>query len=90
MIAALKERGARRARLIAKVAGAAQMFQYERRTEEQTVGARNLKATLEALEDLNISVAASDTGGSYGRTLVVDAATGKIHIRAVRVEEKEI
>ena len=49
MVEALVRRGAVPRRLIAKVAGAAQMFQYERRTESETVGARNLKATLDAL-----------------------------------------
>ena len=88
MLQALKARGARPERIIAKVAGAAQMFRYEHKTDEETVGARNLKATLQALERLGLTVAASDTGGSHGRTLVVEAGTGRILIRAVRVEEK--
>ena len=87
MVAALRKEGASRSRLVAKVAGAAEMFQYERRTEGEGIGARNLRATLETLERLGIQVAGRDTGGSYGRTVFVDGATGRMAIRAVRIDE---
>ena len=88
MVEELRGCGAADERLLAKVAGAAQMFQYEHKSEAEGIGARNLRATLEALERLQIEVAGSDTGGSYGRTVVVDAATGRMEIRAVRIEHR--
>jgi chemotaxis protein CheD len=75
-------------RLVAKLVGAAQMFQFEGTVEPRRVGARNLQATLAILEQFRIPVISQDTGGSYGRTLIVDAATGRMRVRAVRLEEK--
>jgi chemotaxis protein CheD len=88
MVAALRRRGAVPSRLVAKVTGAAQMFQYERRGEAEGIGARNLQVTLEALARLRIPIRGSDTGGSHGRTIAVDAGTGRMEVRAVRVEER--
>lgn len=88
LLEALRARGGHPRRLIAKVAGGAQMFQYERIPQEEAVGARNLRAALAALERAGLPVAARDTGGSHGRTLIVDAASGRIEVRAVLVEPK--
>ena len=88
MILALEERGAVARCLLAKVVGAAQMFRYERRGEEEGIGARNLQATLASLEELRIRIVGQDTGGSYGRTVIADAGTGRMEIRAVRIEER--
>lgn len=88
MVEALRDRGGDPARLLAKVAGAAQMFQYERASEREGVGARNLQATREALEGLGIPIVGEDTGGSYGRTVTVEGGSGRMEVRAVRVEER--
>ena len=52
------------------------------------IGARNLQATLASLEELRIRIVGQDTGGSYGRTVIADAGTGRMEIRAVRIEER--
>jgi len=88
MVAALAGRGGQVRQLVAKLAGAAQMFQFERVPEEEGIGARNLRAALSTLERLGIPVAARDVGGAYGRTIVVEGATGRMEVRAVRVEER--
>jgi chemotaxis protein CheD len=88
MLDQLVERGAHREGLVAKIAGGAEMFQYERPARHESVGDRNVAATLEVLQRLAIPIAARDTGGTHGRTLQVDAGTGRMVIRALRVEVK--
>ena len=87
MIEALGRSGGVAKRLVAKLVGAAQMFQFEKTVEPRRVGARNLEATLAMLEQFSIPVAGQDTGGSYGRTVIVEAASGRMRVRAVRLEE---
>lgn len=88
LVEALRGRGARASRLVAKVAGAAQMFRYEGGENGEGIGARNLETALCVLRELRIRLLGQDTGGSYGRTLLVDAATGRMEIRAVRIEQR--
>jgi chemotaxis protein CheD len=88
MVEALAARGGHARRLVAKLAGAAQMFQFERVPEEEAIGARNLRAVLDTLERFGIPVAGRDVGGAYGRTIVVEGATGRMEVRAIRVEER--
>lgn len=88
MVKAMDRRGGDPSRLLAKVAGGSQMFQYERAAEQDPVGTRNLQAALRILERLGIPVTARDTGGSYGRTVTVDGASGRMEVRAVWVEQK--
>jgi chemotaxis protein CheD len=88
MVEMLCARGAERARLVAKVAGGAQMFQYERSAEPRSVGSRNLEAALHVLKQLAIPVVARDIGGAHGRTVVVDAGSGRMEVKALRLSVK--
>ena len=47
-----------------------------------------LEAALTALQRLAIRVDAEDTGGIHGRTLLVDAGSGRMEVRALRVTVK--
>jgi len=88
MLEALCARGARRTHVVAKVAGGAQMFHYEGAPDPRSVGNRNLEATLSVLQQLGIRVAARDTGGAHGRTILVDAESGRMEVRALRITVK--
>ncbi|MGD8375914.1 MAG: chemotaxis protein CheD [Acidobacteriota bacterium] len=88
LVEALRHRGAQPSRLVAKLAGAAQMFRYEAGNDDDGIGARNLETAVRVLRELQIRLLGQDTGGSYGRTILVDAATGRMEIRAVRIEER--
>ena len=88
MLEALCAHGARRRRVVAKVAGGAQMFQYERPQDPRSVGNRNLEAALTALQQQGIRVDARDTGGTHGRTVLVEACSGRMEVRALRVTVK--
>ena len=83
-------KGAARDRLVAKIAGGAQMFAFQNTNANMRVGDRNVAATLKTLKELNIRVLAQDTGDSYGRTDILYPETGDFVIRAVGKPEKVI
>lgn len=79
---AMQRQGALLSRLVAKVAGGAQLFL----SGEQAgldVGRRNAEAVLAALSRLGIPVVARDLGGHRGRTMKLYAETGAVEIRAM-------
>lgn len=82
--------GASRSRLVAKVAGGSQMFQFANATDIMRVGQRNADAVKKVLAELNIRVIAEDTGGNYGRTVQIDLDTGVYKIKTIDKGEKEI
>jgi len=83
-------KGASRQRLVAKIAGGAQMFAFQSANNSMRVGDRNVAASLQKLKELNIKVLAQDTGDSYGRTVIFYPETGDYVIRAVGKPEKVI
>lgn len=82
--------GANRARLVAKIAGGAQMFAFQNATDIMKVGARNAEAAKKILKDLNIKIIAEDTGGTYGRTVSIDLNNGVYKVKTIDKGEKEI
>lgn len=84
-------KGANRTRLVAKIAGGAQMFSFQGGNSEATrVGERNVEATKKKLAELKIPILASDTGLNYGRTVIFYPETGDFVIKAVGKPEKTI
>ena len=82
--------GAMRSRLVAKIAGGAQMFAFQNHNSLGRVGERNVEAVLSKLNSLKIPILANDTGENYGRTVVFYPETGDFVIRAVGKPEKVI
>lgn len=72
---ALIERGAGRARLRAKVAGGARMFQQVVSGSPGDVGSMNSTAVKELLARAGIPIVAEDLGGNRGRKIHFDPAT---------------
>ena len=90
LVRLIVEKGAARTRLVAKIAGGAQMFALQTTSNTMRVGDRNVEATLKKLKELNINILARDTGNSYGRTVIFYPETGDYVIRAVGKPEKII
>ena len=82
--------GASRSRLVAKIAGGAQMFAFANATDVMRVGSRNAESVKKLLRDLGIRVIAEDTGGNYGRTVQIDLETGVYKVKTIDKGEKEI
>ena len=83
-------RGGNRGRLVAKIAGGAQMFSFGSKSTMIRVGERNVEATKRKLAQLRIPILAQDTGANYGRTVIFYPETGDFVIRAVGKPEKII
>lgn len=90
LVRQMEKLGASRARMVAKIAGGATMFQAMSKNNLMNVGERNAAASKAVLKQLNIPLLASDTGANYGRTVTFFPETGDFHIRAVGRNETVI
>jgi len=84
------EIGAKRERLLAKMAGGAQMFTFAGQTDSLRIGPRNVESCTFLLKELGIPIIGQDTGGGYGRTIEFDSNNGILSIRSVQHGIKEI
>lgn len=82
--------GAVKPRIIAKIAGGAQMFKFANATDIMRVGERNAEATIKTLNGLGIRIVASDTGGNYGRTVELKLDNGIYKIKTIDKGQKEL
>ncbi|MCR4705180.1 MAG: chemotaxis protein CheD [Lachnospiraceae bacterium] len=82
--------GAQRTRLVAKIAGGAQMFAFQNKSDMVQVGARNVEAVKKKLGEMKIRILAEDTGKDFGRTVIFYPETGDYIIRAVGKPERTI
>ena len=82
--------GASRSRLVAKIAGGAQMFAFSNATDIMRVGSRNAETCKLILRKNGIRVIAEDTGGNYGRTVSIDLSTGSYKVKTIDRGEKLI
>ncbi len=84
------KKGAKKERLVAKIAGGAQMFSVNKSSPMLRVGERNVEAVKKKLKELGIRLIAEDTGDSYGRTVIFYPETGEYLIRAIGKDPKTI
>lgn len=75
--------GANKNRLIAKIAGGAQMFAFSSNNDMLRIGERNVEASKAKLASLGIRIIAEDTGLNYGRTIEFYAGTGELYVKSV-------
>lgn len=90
LVKEIVRKGGNRSRLVAKIAGGAQMFSFGSKSTMIRVGERNVQASKKKLSELRIPLLAEDTGKTYGRTVVFYPKTGDFIIRAVGMPEKVI
>ena len=90
LVRLMEAEGAKRSRMVAKIAGGAQMFAFQNKSELVRVGDRNVEASKKKLKELGIPILSEDTGDSYGRTVIFYPETGDYVIRAVGKPERTI
>ena len=66
------------------------MFSFSDNNPSLEIGARNAEAVRETLRKLNIPILAEDLGGKSGRTMSIEAYTGKVYIKTVGKDTKEL
>lgn len=82
--------GAKKDRIVAKLAGGAQMFSFSQSSDLMRVGARNVSAAQAILEKMGIPIIASDTGENYGRTIELYTEDGRLVIKTIGHGIKQI
>ena len=82
--------GAVKSRIVAKIAGGAQMFVFANASDIMRVGERNAEAVRIILRNLDIKVIADDTGGNYGRTVELKLDSGIFRVNTIDNGEKEL
>lgn len=90
LVKAIVAKGGSRSRLVAKIAGGAQMFAFGGKSDMIRVGERNALASKKKLSEMKIPLLAEDTGKDYGRTVIFYPKSGEFVIRSVGKPEKVI
>lgn len=82
--------GANKRMITAKIGGGASMFNFSDKNLILDIGSRNVKSVKEVLARLSIPIRGEDTGGNQGRTMVLEAETGRTYIKMVSREIREL
>lgn len=82
--------GAVKTRMVAKIIGGAQMFNYDGIVDSMRIGDRNIEATKKCLSELGIPIIAEDVGGYHGRTIIASSTTGMVTIKVIAGPVTEI
>ena len=70
----------------AKLVGGSEMFKFS----TEAIGPRNVEAARRALADHGVTVAASDVGGDYGRSVRLRGSSGELVVRSAKHGERTI
>jgi chemotaxis protein CheD len=90
LLSALERAGAHKYRLQCKIAGGAAVLALGGGGSLPKIGDRNVEAVKAALAKANVRVLAAETGGNQGRTVRLEAPTGRVLVRTVRGSEIEL
>lgn len=90
LISDMEKLGANKKRLVAKIAGGAQMFSFGSGNDLMRIGERNAIATRDKLKQLGIPLLGEDCGKNYGRTIEFYSESGDLHIKTIGKELKII
>lgn len=86
----MERKGAQASRLLAKIAGGAQMFKFSGESDIMKIGERNGIAVRENLQLYKVRLLSSDTGGNYGRTIIFNPETGDLLVKTIGHGERII
>jgi chemotaxis protein CheD len=82
--------GADRNRLVVRMAGGANMLVAPGFSQNLNIGARNVEAAYAALQALRLKLSGQDVGGNIGRTVRFYVANGRMTIRTIGNQEREV
>lgn len=90
LVSQMVKRGANKSKIVAKLAGGAQMFAFGSNNNLVRIGEQNVEACKKKLKELGIPILSQDTGLNYGRTVVFYPENGDYVIKSVNKEVKTI
>lgn len=85
MINQMSQKGASKAKIVAKLVGGATMFEG---FERHAIGKRNVARAREELNKLDIPIIAEDVFGNWGRSISFNLVNGEVKVRSYRHGEK--
>jgi chemotaxis protein CheD len=88
MLKQMKRMGARLGQLEGMIFGGADMFADILNKNVLAIGERNIAAALEQLNSNRIPLVAEETGGSVGRTVILNTQDGSVMVRSAKDEER--
>lgn len=86
LINEMAKQGALKNRLVAKIAGGAQMFKVDKasgKDDLMNIGKRNVESVKKTLNANGIKIIAEDTGLNYGRTVEFSAENGIMTVKSL-------
>jgi len=83
LIRVMVENGAKEKELRAKIAGGATMFNFADSKVNMDIGARNSIAVKAILKARKIPIDSEEIGGTKGRTITFDTATGDLYVKII-------
>lgn len=90
LIEQMSKLGANPHRLVAKIAGGSQMFNFPGSSNLIRIGERNVQTVKSILEASKIKILAEDTGGNYGRTIEFYTNNGHLLVKTIHKGVKVI
>ena len=86
----VSKRGAVKSRLEIKMAGGAHMFRLVGTDDSLNIGKRNIARVRELLAREQVGIRGSDVGGNSGRTLWLYVESGRVAVRMVGQQVREL
>ncbi|WP_416839392.1 chemotaxis protein CheD [Haloferax sp. DFSO52] len=90
LLSAMQAAGANPNRVVAKLAGGSNMFDFTSATDGTSIGERNVDSARETLDRLGIDVVAADVGGEHGRSLEFDSENGDLRVRSAHTGDQTL
>ncbi len=90
MLEQVERLGAKRSRLICRMAGGAQMLTAPGFNNVFNIGDQNAEQARKALKKERVRLRAEETGGHAGRTVKLHIANGRVTMRTMGQEEKDL
>ncbi|MBN1537692.1 MAG: chemotaxis protein CheD [Anaerolineales bacterium] len=84
------KKGADRFRLVVRMAGGANMLTAPGFTGSFNIGTRNVEAAFTTLNDLKMKISGKEVGGTSGRTVKFYVKDGRMTIRSIGNQEREV
>jgi chemotaxis protein CheD len=90
MLSRMAKKGALRERIEAKIFGGARMFQQHSASPGvMQIGEENVRAARDELTRRNISIVAESTGGTRGRSVFFNVASGGVTVKDAQNKEEK-
>ncbi len=89
LLEAMQQAGASPSRVLVALTGGAQLFTFQGSGPRLEIGARNAVACVAALQARRLPIAATDLGGSTGRTVQL-FNDGRVHVKTIGQGERQL